>query len=386
MSYMSSLYPIVAADRMALHQIPEIGLCEYKTSEYIKNRLSELKLTFESFGETGILVYFKGENPKKTVAFRTDIDALPVTEESTYPAPSKHTGFMHACGHDAHMSMMLGLVHYLADEKTTLNDNILLIFQPAEEGPGGAEEMVKQGVLSRYGVDEIYGIHVFPGIAQGKIGVRPGAMMAMTGEFDIDILSKSAHGAMPHLGIDGIVIASEIVIGLQAVISRNISPIQPAVLTVGKIIAGERRNIIAGKARLEGTIRAFDKGVFEQVKARMTTYLKGIEQAYQVEIKLEVRDMYPPVVNDLNLYTQFASLFTDTVELIEPQMISEDFSFYQEQVPGLFYFLGTYNEEKGYVYPLHHSKFNYDDDVLMIGLETYRKILLHHNSIEEKVG
>ncbi len=357
---------------------------EYKTSTYIKSVLNELQVEFENFGDTGILAYFKGENPRKTLAFRTDIDALPVTEESDYPNPSTHEGYMHACGHDGHMSMMLGLARYLSLETTQIIDNILLIFQPAEEGPGGAEEMVKQGVLSRYNVDEIYGIHVFPDVEQGFIGVRAGAMMAMTGEFDIDIYAKSAHGAMPQTGVDGIVIASEIILGLQTVVSRSISPIQPAVLTVGKLTAGERRNIIAGKARLEGTIRAFDKSVFEQLKSRMRTYLKGMEMAYDVRIELETRDMYPPVVNDHSLHSEFVSIFKEKIVEIEPQMISEDFSFYQEHVPGLFYFIGTRNAEKGYVYPLHNAKFNFDDTILMHGLETYRSVLLHKNSIAEK--
>ena len=384
MSQLSSLYSTVANDRRVLHQIPEIGLMEYKTSTYIKSVLNELQVEFENFGDTGILAYFKGENPRKTLAFRTDIDALPVTEESDYPNPSTHEGYMHACGHDGHMSMMLGLARYLSLETTQIIDNILLIFQPAEEGPGGAEEMVKQGVLSRYNVDEIYGIHVFPDVEQGFIGVRAGAMMAMTGEFDIDIYAKSAHGAMPQTGVDGIVIASEIILGLQTVVSRSISPIQPAVLTVGKLTAGERRNIIAGKARLEGTIRAFDKSVFEQLKSRMRTYLKGMEMAYDVRIELETRDMYPPVINDHSLHSEFVSIFKEKIVEIEPQMISEDFSFYQEHVPGLFYFIGTRNAEKGYVYPLHNAKFNFDDTILMHGLETYRSVLLHKNSIAEK--
>lgn len=384
MSHVSSLYSTVANDRRVLHQIPEIGLQEYKTSHYIKSVLNELQVEFESFGDTGVLAYFKGLNPTKTLAFRTDIDALPVTEESDYPNPSTHEGYMHACGHDGHMSMMLGLARYLSLESTQVIDNILLIFQPAEEGPGGAEEMVKQGVLSRYRVDEIYGIHVFPDVEQGYIGVRAGAMMAMTGEFDIDIYAKSAHGAMPQTGVDGIVIASEIILGLQTVVSRSISPIQPAVLTVGKMTAGERRNIIAGKARLEGTIRAFDKSVFEQLKSRMRTYLKGMELAYDVRIELETRDMYPPVVNDHRLHSEFVSIFKESVIEIDPQMISEDFSFYQEQVPGLFYFIGTRNTEKGYVYPLHNAKFNFDDTILIHGLETYRSVLLHKNSIVEK--
>jgi hippurate hydrolase/N-acetyldiaminopimelate deacetylase len=280
------------------------------------------------------------------------------------------------------MSMMLGLARFLSQDEIKTIDNVLMIFQPAEEGPGGAEPIVKAGILEKYDVAEIYGIHLFPSVKQGRIGLCPGPMMAMTGEFDIDVIARSAHGAMPHLGTDGLIVASEIVLGLQTIISRNINPINPAVMTIGRMEGGERRNVIAGSARLEGTIRAFDKGVFNLIKTRMRQYLDGIEVAYDVKILTEFRDMYPPVVNDQNLFNEFMSCHADVCDVIDPQMISEDFSYYQEKVPGLFYFIGTYNEEKDYVYPLHHSKFNFDDDVLLHGLETYISVLDYKNCIQ----
>jgi len=188
---------------------------------------------------------------------------------------------------------------------------------------------------------------------------------------------------MPQEGIDAIVIASECISAFQAIISRNISPIQPAVLTVGKLTAGERRNVIAGHARLEGTIRAFDKGVHGKIKERIRQYLDGISNAFDIEIKPEFRDMYPPVNNDQMLFDHFVSTFgQDAFVFLEPQMISEDFSFYQEEIPGLFYFIGTYNEADGHIFPLHNAKFNFNHKVLEHGLQTYIEVLKSKGSIK----
>ncbi len=381
MSIIESIKMDVFQDRKALHLIPEPGFKEVKTSSYIKSVLDALGIVHESIGGTGIVAYIQGTSPTKTIAFRTDMDGLSVTEESSYKYHSQHENFMHACGHDGHMAMMLGLARLLKQPNVTLIDNVVLIFQPAEEGPGGAEVIVKAGILKKYSVDEIYGIHVFPEISQGRIGLKAGPMMAMTGEFDIEIIAKSAHGAMPHIGTDGIVIASEIVLGLQTIVSRNISPINPAVMTIGRMESGERRNIIAGRAKLEGTIRAFDKAVYNRVKDRMKQYVEGIAQAYDVTINVSFVDMYPPVINDEKLFNAFISHHEGLCDIIEPQMISEDFSYYQEKVPGLFYFIGTYNEEKSFIYPLHNSKFNFDDQILLNGMETYKNILVYRGSI-----
>lgn len=382
---MNRLLKIIEDDvfetRRQLHQIPEPGLEEYKTSKWLQDKLLSLGVPFEIVDNTGIVAVIKGKNPRKTIAFRADIDALSVTEESSFESHSSHDGFMHACGHDGHMSMLIGLAILLSNGTVEVNDDIVLIFQPAEEGPGGAENIVKSGILKKYGVDEIFGIHIFPGIEQGKIALCSGPMMAMTGEFDIDIVAKSAHGAMPHTGIDGLVVASECLLGLQTIASRNVDPTDPVVLTIGKVVGGERRNIIAGNVRMEGTIRTFSPKVYNKIVDRMNTYLSGIASAYEIDIKLEVRDMYPPVINDVNLFDEFWKINSDRCELIKPQMISEDFSYYQEAVPGLFYFIGSYNETKGHVFPLHSSKFNFDNNVLLDGIESYIKLLSAKGSI-----
>lgn len=366
--------------RRDLHKIPEAGLEEIKTSQYLQSVLKSLSIDFEVVIGTGILAYIKGSDPKRTIAFRTDIDGLSVTEESTFEVHSEHKGFMHACGHDGHMAMMLGFAKWVSENPSEIMDNILLIFQPAEEGPGGAEPIVKEGYLKKYNVDEIYGIHLYPVVPEGKFGLKSGAMMAMTGEVDIDIKALSAHGAQPHEGIDAVVISAQLITALQSIVSRNISPIKSSVLTIGRLESGERRNVISGFARLEGTMRAFDKTVYETFKKRIIEILEGFKVSYNIDYEIEIRDMYPPVINDSRLYEQFLKINgEDRCVILEPQMISEDFSFYQEAVPGLFYFVGTYNEALGYVYPLHHSKFNFNNQVLMNGIESYVNVIKYYN-------
>lgn len=367
--------------RNELHQIPELGFEEYKTSSYIKSELTKMGLAFEEVLGTGVLVYLKGQDAKQTLAFRADIDGLPVLEATGKVCPSGHVGKMHACGHDGHMSMLLGFAKYLSDKQMQLNDNIVLIFQPAEEGPGGAKELVELGIFEKYAIDKIYGIHLMPDVEQGKFGVCKGPAMAMVGEVDIDIITESAHGAMPHMGKDAVLIASECVMGLQSIVSRNINPIKPAVLTVGVFQSGTRRNILSGKTRLEATVRAFDKESFDLILSRIDTYLRGMEAAYEVNINIEKRVLYPPVINDEGLFDHFVSLNEGKIEIMAPQMISEDFAYYQECVPGLFYFLGTKNEEKNYIFPLHNDRFDFDDAVLLDGVQSYIELLKSMGSL-----
>lgn len=382
---LSEIEPFVFYCRDELHQIPEIGNEEFETANFIKNQLDQMGVKYEVFDKTGIIGRIEGINAQKTIAFRADMDALPIREMSTYQKPSKNVGFMHACGHDAHMSILLGFIRAIMRDEITINDHIVFIFQPAEEGPGGAEKLVKSGLMAAYKIDCIYGMHVFPDLDEGKLGVCKGPAMAMVGEVDIDIHSKSCHGAMPHLGKDAVTIGSECVMGLQTIVSRNIDPLAPVVLTIGKFTSGERRNILSGHARLEGTLRAFDKAIFEQLIHRMDVYLKGIASAYEVEINIDIRRLYPPVINDDNLFERFYALKKEEIVLMAPQMISEDFSYYQQQVPGLFFFLGTKNLEQSHTFPLHNAKFNLNNSVMLKGIQTYLEILLAENAISRKV-
>ncbi|QIB26763.1 M20 metallopeptidase family protein [Caloranaerobacter azorensis] len=367
--------------RRDLHKTPETGLNEHKTSNYIIEKLKKYGYTIERVAGTGVVAYKKGTALKKAIAFRADMDGLRVKEKTGVDYSSREDGMMHACGHDGHMAILLGLANYLSDFE--LNRDIVFLFQPAEEGPGGAEIIVREGVLKKYNVEYIFGLHILPDLEQGKIGVAPGPMMAQTGEFDIKITSKGGHGAMPHTAIDSIYIASQIINNYQSIISRNIEPIEGCVLTIGKIEGGRARNIIADNVRLEGTIRAFSTEVYNKIKERMAEINFGLEKMFNVNIDMEIEDMYPPVVNDYKLFEIFKDIFKDTVEIIKPMMISEDFSYYQREIPGLFFMLGSRNEKKGYIHPLHSCYFNFDEEILKIGLDAYLRICKYFGVISD---
>lgn len=371
----------VSKVRRDLHKIPEIGFCEYKTSEYICSYLDDISVKYEkNIAMTGVIAYINApdnnDEALATIAFRADMDALSLKENCNVDYKSGHDGFMHGCGHDGHMTMLLLFAKLLNDNKSCLKSNVVLIFQPAEEGPGGAKKIIQEGIFDKYKIDEIYGIHLHPEFDQGVLAINSGPVMAMTGEFDIDIYSKSGHGAMPHTAIDGIVIASSFISQLQTIISRNINPTDAGVVTIGRIEGGERRNIIADHVRLEGTTRAFSEDVFGLIKKRMYKLVESFEVAYSCKIVLDYREMYPPVVNDEKCVEEF-KLANKSLSLVKfpPQMIAEDFSYYLKEVPGAFVFLGTKNEKKKFIYPLHNSKFNFDESALLFGIQSYINIL-----------
>ncbi len=361
--------------RRELHKIPEKGFEEYKTQEYIINFLEKMNVEYEIVAKTGVVAIVKGNDQTKSVAYRTDIDGLGVTEENSTEYISTHNGVMHACGHDGHMAMALGTIKFLVENNVELKENLVFIFQPAEEGPGGAEEIIAEGIFEKYNIREIFGYHVFPEVEENFFSARSGPIMARTGEFDIDIHSKSAHGAMPHKGIDAALLASELVIKFQSIISRTIDPMEPAVLTVGRIEAGERRNVIAGYARLEGTIRAFNEDVYNQIKEEMNNYAKHLKNI-SVKINIVFRDMYPEVDNSSDLVNSFEkAVGKERITNLKPQMIAEDFSYYQKVVPGIFVFLGIKSDEKGFNCPLHSSTFDFDEKMLLNGIEAYLRFL-----------
>ena len=358
----------VYSHRKNLHEIAEEGRKEFKTSAYIKKCLDEMNIKYDEWLETGIAGIIKGKNSKKTTAFRADIDGL-MSADGTVK---------HLCGHDGHISILLGLVEYINDNKDKLESDFVFIFQPAEEGPGGADEMIKQGILEHYGIEEIYGLHVFPGIDEGKIGIKDGFFMANIGELDISIKSKSAHGAMPQNGIDGVIIAADIIASIQTIVSRNISPIDNAVITIGKISGGARRNIVAESVNLEGTIRCFKDEVYEKIVSRIKEICKGVELKYGCEVKVSIYSDCCAVVNDSAMYEEFReALKDDNLEYMEAQMGAEDFSCYQRETPGFFFYIGSRNEERGFTVGLHDEKFDFDEKILMNALEVYRKLILY---------
>jgi len=364
--------------RRDLHQIPEIGLDCTLTSLYLQNELKSMGYEPIVMAKTAVIVFKQGLG-NKTIGFRADMDGLSVKEETNVDFKSIHTNNMHACGHDGHMAMCLGLAKYCADK--TFNVSILFIFQPAEEGPGGARVLIEEGLFKRFPTDVLFGLHLYPNLTQGKFALLNGPMMAQTNEFDCIIHGKSAHGAQPHLGIDAIVLQAEIIQAFQTIISRNTNPLEPAVLTVGTIHGGEARNIIAQKVVLEGTVRCFNPLVFDRIQERMNQIVQSIMNQYDISIELIFKSSYPPVINPKELY-QFVDsvLLENEKELIQPMMFAEDFSFYQKEVPAFFAMLGSRNESKNYTYPLHSCYFNFDESVLEVGVNYYIRLLTELNS------
>jgi hippurate hydrolase len=365
----------VTSTRRLLHQIPELGFDLFKTSEYVRRMLESLGYTVESVAKTGWIAFKQGEL-NEAIAFRADMDALPVSETTNVEFASEHPGKMHACGHDGHMTMLLGLAKRLAKQQTKYS--VVFIFQPAEEGPGGAKIIVNSRIFSSCDIKAIFGIHLYPGLPEGIIGLCEGPMMAQNGEFDLTIRGISAHGAQPHLGTDAILAATALIQGFHTIVSRNLNPLDSAVITVGTIQGGEARNIIAQSVSISGTIRAFDADVYATLKNRMNSVIAGCETSYGVKIETSIRDYYPPVINDRKLVQLARKVINENEQTeVQPLMISEDFSFYQQVVPGCFVLLGTKNEEKGYVSPLHSSNFNFDEAVLLKGIDFFEHVLMN---------
>jgi hippurate hydrolase/N-acetyldiaminopimelate deacetylase len=368
-----SLKEEVIQIRRQLHMIPEPGLEEIETTRFIYDYLNALDIKAEIGPDgTGVIAFLEGKPKAKTIAFRADIDALSVEEQTDLEYCSQNEGYMHACGHDGHTAILLGFAKLLKQLDNELEHNVLLIFQPAEEGPGGAENIVNSGILEKYNVSCIFGQHIFPDIAEGKIGCRPGAFLAQTGEFDLMVKGGSSHGAMPQKGRDALVTASNIVLALNTIVSRYIDPVEPAVVTVGRMASGERRNIIAGEAVLEGTMRAFNDTTYNTIRSRIIKLASSICDAYGCELTYEIRDMYPAVNNDRKLFDMLVEVLkSEDFLYMDPLMIAEDFSYYQKRIPGLFILLGSGNQEKGYVYPLHNNKFDFSEEILILGLQMF---------------
>lgn len=361
----------VKGHRRNLHNLAELSHVEFNTAKYIRDYLEKLGIEYEIYLETATVGIIKGNNPQKTIAFRADIDAL--------PSPS---GAQHLCGHDGHMSILLGLVEYIVDNKEKLNDNIVFIFQPAEEDIGGAKRLVDAGVLKKYNVDEIYGLHIHTDFEEGYVGCKAGYLMSQNGEVNVDIIGKGGHGAIPQNATDAILIGAHFVTSLQSIISRNIDPMEGAVLTIGKVCGGSARNIIAESVRLEGTMRCFNPDVYKTMVTHIQEFAKGFEISYNCSVNLEFISGYLAVDNDEKLFEEFVqAIGKDKIAKTKPLMISEDFSFYQKEVPGLFFMLGARNEEKGFVNGLHNLNFDFNEDILVNGLKIYETLLKYKNSL-----
>ncbi len=374
------LIDAMTKDRRALHKIPELEFELYKTHEYIKNQLESLGYETYTIAKTGLIALLNADSDE-TIAFRSDMDALSVLEKTNVPFESTHPGAMHACGHDGHMALLLGFARH-AKTYHSLRKNIAFLFQPAEEEPGGAKVIIEEGVLKRFNIKTIFGFHLYPELEEGKIGLIDGPALARSGIFDISIQGKSAHGAQPHEGSDSITPAIELIGKYQNIVNKMVDPFHPTVMCIGTIKGGEARNIVAQNTVFEGTLRTFNESDYATIKKKMRHMGKDIENSYDVSVDVNITDFYPAVVNDSNLFNTVDKALDEKMKsYIRPMMFAEDFSYYQQEIPGFFMMLGVRNETKRYVHPLHSCYFNFDESVLINGIKAYDLILRNMNIV-----
>jgi len=359
--------------RRRLHQFPELQYEEVLTSQLVRDTLDELDIPYRSpIAETGVLATL-GTGSEPCVALRADMDALPILEEADVPFRSQIDGRMHACGHDCHTAMLLAAARMLKERESELSGTVKLLFQPAEEGGGGGKRMTDEGALENPTVGRIFGLHVWPPLATGKVGSCSGTMLAAAGEFVIRIHGRGGHAAMPHYCVDPVATAAKVIIELQTILSREVDPLEPGVISVTKIHGGAAYNVIPPTVELGGTIRALTTERFDMLRSRLAEMATQIAAANQCAADVEFPGIdYPPTVIDEQVWQQVAGIAVqlvgdDNVHEITPVMGGEDFSFYTEKVPGLFLALGVRNESQGAVFNVHHPQFKVDENALPLG-------------------
>ena len=366
--------------RRYFHMNPEPSFNEYNTSKVVQEELKKLEIPFEIFAKTGIIATIKGKNPGKTVLLRADMDALEVCEKNNVSYKSQKEGLMHACGHDGHIAMLLGAAHVLNEIKNDISGEIKLFFQPAEEIAKGAKAVIEESKITD-SIDAAFAIHLWQGIPVGKISLESGARMAAADLFSIKVKGKSGHGSMPHETIDAVVVASAIVMNLQHLVSRNTNPLDTLVVTVGKLTAGTRHNIIAGEALLEGTIRSFSDEVWKKVPEQIERVVKNTAAAYDAEAEIDLVRATPPLVNNQDisniLKISAEKLYgEEVVTKYEKTPGGEDFAYFTQAVPGALAFVGIRNDEKGINSPHHNETFDMDEEALEMGANLYAQFAI----------
>jgi amidohydrolase len=376
----------LVAWRRDFHMHPELGFQEHRSAKIVADKLRELGYQVQTgVANTGVIGLLEGEQPGPVVMVRVDMDALPVAEANETDYVSQNPGVMHACGHDGHMAIGLGVATLAARYREGMAGALKLVFQPAEEGDGGAEIMVQEGVLENPRPDVVLATHVWNSQPVGTIHVTPGAVMAAAGKWNCTVRGMGGHGAMPHLAVDPIVAASNIVIALQTIVSRNVSPLETAVVTVGAIQGGEAFNVIPPQVDLGGTIRTYDPQVRETVARRMREVIEGVASAHNATVELEITPMTPAVINDAEVTDVVraaaeAVVGAENVFSGERTMGSEDAAFFTREIPGCYFFLGSTNAERGLVAPHHNPHFDFDEDVLPLGVAILMQALAHYLS------
>ncbi len=370
---------LIVKTRRDLHQIPETAYTEKKTAAYVTDYLDREGLEVQThIAENGVVGLVQTERQGPTLLLRADMDALPLAEATGLPFASKHAGLMHACGHDAHMAMVLGAATVLNRIKDDITGNIKFLFQPAEEGPGGAKPMIEAGVMENPHVDYCVGCHLWPEIPEGTIGVKAGPFMAAMDRFDLKIVGHGGHGAMPHLCVDALEVGTQVVGALQRIVSRHMNPLQPSVVTIGSFHAGSAFNIIPTEAELSGTTRTFDEKIWHSWEKRLIQVIQGVCESMGAGFDLEFAQGYPPAINDefmSEIVRQCAAQVVGNEQVLDPPqtMGGEDFAFFLQESPGCFFALGVGHE--GGV-SVHNPRFDFNENTLALGVETFARVAL----------
>ncbi|MDK2918878.1 MAG: hypothetical protein PWQ37_1611 [Candidatus Petromonas sp.] len=390
-SIVDSIEDWIIKQRRDIHEYPEPSRREYRTSEKVAAVLTELGLEVKTgYYTTGVVGIIRGKKEGKTVGLRFDMDALEMAEMTDLPFKSKNKGIMHACGHDGHTAMGLGVAKALMQMKDEIHGTIKLIFQPAEEDApngGGAQHMIKDGALKDPEVDFMIGMHLWPHLKLGEIGTKPGVLMAASDPFTVDIIGKGVHASLPNEGIDPIVIGCQIVTNIQTIISRNIDPFEPAVVSIGIFNGGTRYNVIPEKVRLEGTVRTFHDEVRKKVYNRLKTIVEDTAKSLGGKARLDYRFTYPPLINDEKT-VEIAKRSVEEilgkdnfVSVKRPAPGGEDFAYFAREVPSVYMLLG-YAEEGKELYPPHNPHFDFNEKALAIGTKVFIQTALNLGRLE----
>lgn len=365
-----ALEPRLIEIRRDLHMHPEIGYEEFRTSQIIVDELTRLGIEVQRMAKTGVVGLLRGSKPGPTIAFRADMDALTMDDKKEVPYKSTVPGVAHTCGHDVHTTILLGTAMALSQHREEIPGQVKFIFQPDEEGSGGAEPMIEEGVLD--GVDVIFGLHTWSHGEVGEVGISQSRSSASADELEITITGKGGHGAYPHEGVDAIHLAGLALTAIHTLASRFIDPLEPNVITIGTIHGGYRRNIIADEVKMSGTVRTYNHELRFKIKEQLEKTLQGITQSFGGDYQLEYTFGYPPLINHLEQVQTFSRVVAASPypfkELVRtPSMGAEDFAYYVQKIPGAFFYLGTRSSEAT-AYPGHHPMFDVDERCLGLGV------------------
>lgn len=370
--------------RRKVHAHPELGYEEHETSKLVSEVLEPLGLEVRTgVAGTGVVGVLHGRDTGHTVALRADMDALPITEDTGLAFSSTVPGKMHACGHDGHVAMLLGTAMVLSGLRDLIHGSVKFIFQPSEERTGGALPMIERGVLEDPDVDAIFAAHLWPDVPFGCVGVHEGPAMAALDEIHIEIYGKGGHVATPHRSIDAVLGAASFILELQSIVSREIDPTEPAVVSIGQVCGGTAYNAIADKVMLGGTVRVVNPDLRQVMEKKISDRLRGLQESYGIQHSFEYRFGYPPVVNDHEMARFVREVAGELLgrdkafQIARPVMAGEDFAYYLERVPGAIFLLGIGDSSVGN-HPLHHPKFMFNEDVLEVGVWVLSQIAVSY--------